>query len=305
LVEVHFRESSIPVLKQSYIYAKRKISKFYWLHVLTMLIALGPVFLGWLIKIPELSQLKEVAIKVIANLFLVQSWIPDSSIYFSLNGVSWYLSTSMVMYFAAPFLHSFLGKLHSVKQKNSIILSVFILQIVLAMLMEESAYLHAIIYIHPLTRVFDFLVGMLLGSIYKDSRGRFSFVQNGWLEAMSMISLAGIIFLFPRVPEAFSYVILSAPIAWLLVCVFSQEKGMFSQILSSAVLTFIGNISFEIFMVHRLVIGYWEYVQWISRKFLHQDISEIVSTISAFAISVLAAQILHILKARIKRKMKL
>ncbi len=304
LVEVHFQDSDVPILKQAHTYTKKKLCKFYWLHVLTMLIALTQYFVGWVVETPELNEVKDCAIKVIVNLLLVQSWIPDSSYYFSLNGVSWYLSTSIVLYFSAPFLHRCIQKINSTKQKNYLILGVFALQIVIAQRMAGSEYLHAIIYIHPLVRIFDFITGMLLGSIYKNSKDGFRLAHRDWLEKVSLVSLAGTILLFPKVPEAFSYVVLSAPTAWLLICSFTQDKGAFSRLLSSSVPTFIGDISFEIFMVHRLVISYWEYVQWISRRIMHKDILGSISVVCVFAISVAAAQVLHTAKIKMDRYIK-
>lgn len=294
LMEVHAKERDGSLLRQCADCAGKKLRKFYWLHILTMLLALAPTFLGWVLQLPDWRTVLGVCSKIAANLFLVQSWIPDSAYYFSLNGVTWYLSTSMVMYLLFPLLHRWISKLKKRSWKYGVILLIYAFQLTLAAGMNGNPYLHAVVYIHPVVRCLDFVAGMLLGSACKEN-SRSAHGSAFWtgMEAAAVGMLVVVVFLFAELPEAFSYVVLCAPAAWMLVAVFAHEGGMVSKLLSRKPMLFLGNISFELFMIHRLVIGYWEYVQWIARRVIHQNLPGIISTGCTFMISVAAAWLLH------------
>lgn len=293
LVEYHFKDSGLPVVRQSAAYAKKKLVKFYWLHILTMILALARIILGWAVDGFSLQNAKELGLKIASNLLLVQSWIPDRNFYFSLNAVAWYLSTSMLMYFCAPLLHRWINKLSAAKMKCFLILAIYLIQLVVAYQMRASEYLHAVIYIHPMVRIFDFAVGMLLGSVYKQKTKPMPKQWGSILEIAAILYLAAVVNLFAKVPEAFCYVALSAPMAWVLIYVFAFEQGVISGVLSIKPMISLGNISLELFMIHLLVIRYWGYIRWIFRTILYRDIDGRISILCTAAISVFAAWILH------------
>lgn len=294
LMEVNAKDRDGSLIRQCVDCAGKKLRKFYWLHILTMLLALVPTILGWILQLPDLRTVLEVCSKIAANLFLIQSWVPDSAYYFSLNGVTWYLSTSMFMYLLFPLLHRWISKLKMGSWKYGAILLIYAFQLVLAVRMNGNPYLHAVIYIHPTVRCIDFIAGMLLGSAFRGDLWS-AHGNTCWtgLEAMAVGMLVMVVLLFAKLPETFSYVVLCAPAAWLLMAVFAHEQGTISKLLSWKPVLFLGNISFELFMVHRIVIGYWEYVQWIARRVIHQNLPGIVSTGCTFIISVAAAWMLH------------
>ena len=82
-------------------FAAEKMSRLYALHLLTMLITLF-----WMLGHPEqfVEGVRFLPEKMVLNCFLLQSWVPKSSVYFALNSVSWYLSTAMFTYFIFPWL---------------------------------------------------------------------------------------------------------------------------------------------------------------------------------------------------------
>lgn len=294
LMEVHAKERDKLLLRQCVDSAGKKLRKFYWLHILTMVPALAPTIFGWILQLPDLQTILEVFSKIVVNLFLIQSWIPDSDYYFSLNGVTWYLSTSMVMYLLFPLLHRCISKLTKRSWQYGTILLIYTFQLGLAAGMNGNPYLFAVIYIHPAVRCLDFLAGMLLGSAFKGNpQSAHGCAFWTALEAVAVGMLVMVVLLFVQLPEAFSYVVLCAPAAWMLIAVFAHGQGRISGFLSRKSMLFLGNISFELFMVHRMVIRYWDYVQWIARRILHQNLPGTVSTGCTFIISVAAAWQLH------------
>lgn len=84
------------------VFLKSRLAKFYPLHWITMLIAI-PVSLdagqGW----------KNGAILGV-NALLMQSWFPLSSVYYSFNGVSWFLSDMLFLVAVFPFLSRVLDR---------------------------------------------------------------------------------------------------------------------------------------------------------------------------------------------------
>ena len=295
LMEVNAKDRDGSLIRQCVDCARKKLRKFYWLHILTMILALVPILLKWIIQVPTQQMVLETVKKIAANVFLVQSWIPDSSYYFSMNAVTWYLSTSMVMYLLFPMFHKWIRQMVKIKTKLVCILLIYAFQLALAVALQNSEYMHAVVYIHPLVRCLDFLSGVLLGSIYKQSPKNLRRFLWTWLEIGAVGMLAFVVLMFTKLPQAFSYVTLSAPAAWVLLFVFSQDGGMISQWLSWKPIVFLGNISFELFMIHHLVIKYWAYVLWLARRILHRDIPGVLSTICVLGVSIAAAWILHVI----------
>ena len=117
LMEVNAKDRDGSLIRQCVDCARKKLRKFYWLHILTMILALVPILLKWIIQVPTQQMVLETVKKIAANVFLVQSWIPDSSYYFSMNAVTWYLSTSMVMYLLFPMFHKWIRQMVKIKTK--------------------------------------------------------------------------------------------------------------------------------------------------------------------------------------------
>lgn len=108
---------------------------------------------------------KNLSLNLIPNFFLVQSWIPIKSFYFSGNPLSWCLCDFLFFYLMFPPLNSMLKHYRQtfILVFFSIILA-YIACIVCLKINEENA--HAFFYINPLLRSFDFIIGMILYSMY-------------------------------------------------------------------------------------------------------------------------------------------
>lgn len=103
-------------IRASYSFATKRIKKLYRLHILTLL-AIIPYDL-YSISTSEIIKFGvwEYIVKVISNIFLLQSWIPNEEIYFSCNGVSWYLSVMIFIYLLFPLILKRIKKLKSSQQ---------------------------------------------------------------------------------------------------------------------------------------------------------------------------------------------
>jgi len=74
-------------------FAIHKIKRLYPLHIITIFFSLWIWLYNAQTKINDFVVL-DIGKKVALNLLLLQSWIPNQYVYFSLNPVSWYLSTA-------------------------------------------------------------------------------------------------------------------------------------------------------------------------------------------------------------------
>lgn len=70
-------------------FLKKRLFKFYPLHLPCLLFTIA-------IHAGRLTPADYV--RLLPNFFLIQSWFPQSDIYFSGNGVSWFLSDLLFMY---------------------------------------------------------------------------------------------------------------------------------------------------------------------------------------------------------------
>lgn len=106
---------------------------------------------------------------VVANLFLVQAWIPLPDFYFSLNAVSWTISTEMGFYLLFPVL--ILGFRSTWQWKIFVAAALLIGLIVICNAWRIPDYsadykgitAHGLLYISPLGRLFEFVLGMCCG----------------------------------------------------------------------------------------------------------------------------------------------
>lgn len=255
------RQSSTDIYIYIYTSFKKKLKKFYPLHLITYIATL-PVSFLLLTKTPNpLSEkLFSLACKSIPNLLLIQSFIPVQEIYFSFNQVSWYLSDTMFFCFCTPFILRFLHQKISGKIPQKIALSfgiLFILQFLISLSLYKTRFAHAILYISPLYRIGEFIQGALLGYLFvhiiQKTHRRIPY-------SLAQCSCAGL-FLFlvlkwGSYPDGFGYSVIFVPVTAALLLSLATEKGILSRFLSTAPFQYLGSISFELFLTHFVVIQY-------------------------------------------------
>ena len=86
-------------LKENISSAWNRIRKLYPLHLVLMVICIPLT-----IYRAGYFDPMDILIKVVCNVFLIQSLVPNADIAASLNGVSWYLSTILILYIIFPYL---------------------------------------------------------------------------------------------------------------------------------------------------------------------------------------------------------
>jgi peptidoglycan/LPS O-acetylase OafA/YrhL len=213
----------------------------------------------------------------ISNLLLLNAWIPNAAYFYSYNSPSWSVSTELFFYLVFPALISNWEKNWRQKVCFSIVLLgiVFIasnlMQTAKSRLFDLEQVRVGLLYISPITRIFEFTFGIFLAFSFRKrsaviiwSKGRatsyeviallFVFVslvgmrklgavmefQFGELAFSHWLSFAGAMFSFGA-----------------LIYVMALQRGLVSAFLSGRFLVFLGEISFSLYLLHQIFLRYF------------------------------------------------
>ena len=208
----------------------KRLKKLYPLHLLCLL---------FFIVVGHTS----IDAKVLLNIFLLQSWIPDADWYFSCNSVSWFLSSLMFCYIVFPYAYR-----HMSKYLTLVILMAY------AVVYWLTPYdrINAVLYVFPAVRFVDFYLGMVLSQLYERKN---AVLFPKWVELLLIIILLLTLVIYPFVDAKFR----NAPLYWAvlmpLLIVFAQEKGWASRFLKSDFMQFLGSLTMSLFITHQMLIG--------------------------------------------------
>lgn len=231
----------------------RRIIRVYPLHFLC---------LGIVIFLSIGSFSSTYFLKLIPNILLLQSWIPIKSIYFSGNALSWCLSDLMFFYVAFPFIVKFIESYK--KSSLGIFIAIIICYLTIVSFIPQK-HLHALVYINPVFRLIDFLIGIFLWQIWISVRNNehlqliistFSPVSVNFIEIFSITVLAVFILLFSFTPKVYwydAYWWIPSSILILTFTIFNKSGGGVDILLNKKLLVEFGNVSFSFYMIH--IIG--------------------------------------------------
>jgi len=239
------------VNKKSFIIAR--IARIYPLHLFTLALAIP-------LAIPELFRNFFIwGGKFFFNAFLLQSFIPIQSVFFSFNAPAWSISDEMFFYLLFPLLVPLLFN-----YRKAVVMAISLVCLIpILVFIVDKAYYHSLFYINPFFRVADFLVGILLYEVYE--KGWFKVNKRATcLELGSVIIFSCFLYLHFNISQVFRY----SSYYWLpmsiLIYVFAFQKGVISRILSNRIFVLLGEISFGFYLFHYLVMEYISvYFPWI------------------------------------------
>ncbi len=243
-------------VKNSIIFAYNRIKKLYPLHLILLVAMI-------VLETFEKGGFNHDVRAIILNAFLFQAWFPDTEILNSFNGVTWYLSASLLLYFLFPMLKRFVGKYKNVCQ--AVLGILFILLFRLAWSWFGNLYLDSYVlgwfqYSFPITRIAEFFIGCHLGYIQKYYKSfEISYGISSILEVLALLcsivswKLMKYVVLWDM--EWIKYVIIIPPLMFL-VYILAQSKGIVSHFLSRRLFVKVGNISGYTYIIHYVVLRY-------------------------------------------------
>ena len=218
--------------------------------------------LHWLVALPFLVWL--LVIKndappwpaVLLNLSLLQAFVPEPSVHYSLNAPSWSLSCEIFFYLMFPLLVALRTRILAVLAVSGIAIVGAAAAFWVAKGNQPSAMAEWFFYLNPPTRLIDFMVGML---IYRAARaGTFPRFSGTFMEVALALLIPSLMILLHQadLPMPFRWQLAYLPAMAALVLVFAQGGGAVSRALQRRWLVILGEASFALYLTHRPVITF-------------------------------------------------
>ena len=233
-------------------FAWRHALKLYPLHWLTLVLML--LALAWAGKLVINSG------TLALNALLLQSWSFTHSIYFSYNQFSWFLGTLLFCYLCYPLLARWFTPLRLRVQAAIIFVLVLIDIIILA---SVDIYGQTALYVFPPVRLIDFLIGMTLACACQSMRIKNVKVlgksEKGTDIELISIALLSVTVMFIRaypffMPWSDAIIWWPAVIVLIMGCLlYNNREGFIGRLLASRPMQWLGNISFEMFMLQGFI----------------------------------------------------
>lgn len=241
----------------------------------------------------------------VANLFMVHVWVPDFDVYSSVNQPSWSLGCEAFFYACFPLLHNVFQRIQADRLKYWIMgttAGVIATPLAAYVLIPDRPYFpgaaigatvsaeqYWFAYMVPVTRILDFVLGMLVAQAV--IRGRWFNIGMVW----SGVLLAGSYVLCSYVPFLYSQrSVTIVAIVFLIAAAATADIRGSASIFRNRTMIWLGEISFAFYLVHFIVLTY-------VRKELDGYFSVAETTgwvLLSLAISVLASWALYALVER-------
>lgn len=231
-------------------FVKKQLSKFYPLHLLTffLMIALD-ARLGRFFEWP----------KLLANLLLLQSWVPSDDFYFVANGLSWFLSDLLFFYLVFAFVFRCLYRcplrVLTIGGMVVVVLYGFLASLI------PSSLINPLLYASPITRLIDFCIGILIFRFSRSQWGgqcqrKIDGLPKGYvcaLELLMVVMIVASFFVYEqsslrfRCAAMFWFVL---PIVLYVFVATDKKNGFLTAVLHHPLMQWLGNMSLEIYLVH-------------------------------------------------------
>lgn len=298
-----------------------KIKKLYPLHIVTLLLALPFLvyeYRGYI----GIGKILNPTLKIAANVTLMQSWVPTSGVYFSLNAVSWYLSTALFLYIMFPVILHIMGKYTNRRTGIIMILCTFAAQAAMdyifyrvqMYLLHNDKLIHWFTYIFPLSRLGDFFIGCNLGYVYKNAKesknppttvstlleiGIIGIIMIQWLIYVLVVTIPAKADPSTNPDKWWSLTVFWTLSSCALIYLFAKHDGKISQFLTSRPLVFVGNLSANAFLIHQIV---YRYVGVIERRVFDSNGSGYIELFVCFLITMVSSYLWDKIYLLVKRK---
>ncbi|AEW99446.1 acyltransferase family protein [Streptantibioticus cattleyicolor] len=228
-------------------FLRRRILKVYPNHLVTFA---GTALLLW--------AAGQRLTGAVPNLLLLQSWLPDVRIVNSVNTVSWTLSCEILFYAAFPLLARWTGRIRPERLwywasavAAAVVLVPWCAQVLparprAAPPLDFSFLQWWFVNFAPPVRALEFVLGILLARLVLS--GRWIRLGRGWAVALVVLAYA----VASVVPYLFGVVAVGVvPLGLLIAATAAADTEGRGGRLGGPVMTWLGEISFAFYLVHR------------------------------------------------------
>lgn len=250
-INLNAYESQINYAKRIY----KRIKKIYPLHIVTTIVML--------IALTLLKSDNDIVIKLIANIFLIKGFVPYEEIYFSLNSVSWYLSVFLLFTIMERPLQLFAKKI-AIKKEKIILFSfvVVLIEIAWTIFCSNFFWAHWGVYINPFFRMIDYLCGAVLGNFIIEKKRELDISAN-WLFLIVLfcsccIGISVLVVPGSSLANWFMTTIWIIP-SMALIVIFYYMRSKQSILFQNKYLVCLGNMGLEVFLIHKIIIFFWQF----------------------------------------------
>jgi len=233
--------------------------------------------------------------KALANICLVQAWIPKAGYYFSFNAPSWSISNEFFFYLCFPLLIHKWKYQWKVKLAGVFLVTFALIVFVQAMHFpfEDGSFsrvtIESLVYINPLARILEFTLGMTVYLAWEKLREvAMNRVWGTVLELLAIAIVAIVMIASHYEPPPYAGALRNikwigntglvalrnikwignTSLVWyeksgsliffaLLILVMGLEKGFISKVLSMPFAVTLGEISYSVYLLHRPL--FWFY----------------------------------------------
>ena len=256
----HFDDECAVTLRGIGAYVWRKLRKVYPLYIFTMLFAVLFTRIPKYIAMHQFEYLKKPLIRLLRNALLIQSWFPKG--YFSFNGVGWFMSTMMFLYLLTLPMLALATRIRRTKRPvlaycaSVIALSAAAVLYCYILRNTEMEYTQ---YVLPVARVWEYAAGICLGCLTRCVKPRLG--EPRLARTLTFTAAEAAVFaLWIAAPYKMDYPAWQFRIVhWLLpdillLLTFGLGEGLLSAAFRARPLVALGDLTFECFLLHQLVI---------------------------------------------------
>ena len=255
-------------IRSSVNYTVRRIRKLYLLHILMLILSIPISGALTSLQTDGMGKLPFWIIIFIMSVTLTKSFYPKY--YFGFNGVSWFLSSYMVLCLLTPWLLRFTAKLLSVpdqshphnsspRKKELLFRSISILLIIVVLNFgycffagKSQITIQYWIQIFPLARLAEYIVGIIGGMCYNQLPKKFLLPMQ-WLSCLMILILS----LAVDLPEWIYFTVIWMIPNAMLLWGFHGSNSLLTKISKSKLLACMGNHSSYMFLIHQVLISYY------------------------------------------------
>jgi len=269
--------------------------RFVWPHAARLFPLHWLTLALWLVAMALLGLLVIQPLALTLNATLLHSWSLTHAVYFSYNKFSWFLSTLLFGYLCYPLLARWFTPS---RLRYKLALLVVLAVIDIALLAGTDDYWRTALYVFPPVRLIDFMIGMTLAQVCTHlSRARvLGKGENGTdAELVAVAVLCGMVLTYRTYDWLLPWsdaVLWWIPVALLIVVckAYDGREGFIGRMLASRPLQWLGDISFEIFMLQGLAALAYNY--WLAPVLAHIGVQSAYDIVAADLLGASAPQLI-------------